>query len=94
MTKAVAGLRRWAAGVAGDAAAVELLVCRFGGRYARTYWPWVRPCRATGWWWLDADRLAGYAGRLSGERRRLLMLAVSLLDRDTEAKPVVEDVAA
>jgi hypothetical protein len=82
MTKVVAGLRRWAAGAPTDEAAVELLVCRFGGRYARSYWPWVQPCPAPGWWWLDADQLAKYAAKVAGERQRVLLLAARLIDGD------------
>jgi hypothetical protein len=80
MAKVVAGLRRWAAGAPTDEAAVELLVCRFGGRYARSSWPWVHPCRAPGWWWLDGTQLARYAAKVSGERPRVLLLAARLLD--------------
>lgn len=79
MAKPVAGLRQLASGVPEHEAAIELLVCRFGGRYARTCWPWVRPCAAPGWWWVDPDALAVHAQHCSGERRRMLMLAVELL---------------
>jgi hypothetical protein len=89
MTKVVTGVRRWAAGALTDEAAVELLVCRFGGRYARSSWPWVRPCRAPGWWWLDGRQLAWYAARVSGERQRVLLLAARLVDGD-ETVPEVD----
>lgn len=79
MFKPVGGLRRWASGVPEHEAAVELLVCRFGGRYARACRPWVRPCPSPGWWWVDADALAVHAQHCSGDRRRVLMLAVELL---------------
>ena len=74
----VAGLRRWAHGLATDEAAVELLV-GMGARFTRPGSPWVKRCARPGWFWLDPDELTCYRGRLTPGQRRLLALVVTLL---------------
>ena len=78
----VDGLRRWAQGAITDVAAVELLVCSFGGRHVRPGVSWVRPCARPGWYWLDADALAAFAATRAGDERRVLTLAARLVDGD------------
>lgn len=77
------GLRRWAQGSPADAAAVELLIRSYSGQYVRPSWPWVRPCRRPGWFWLDDDALARHARKVTGERHRVLPLAATLLGAET-----------
>ena len=74
----VAGLRRWAQGLATDEAAVELLV-GMGARFTRPGSAWVKPCARPGWFWLDPDELARYRGRLTPGQQRVLDLVVTLL---------------
>ena len=76
------GLRRWARGSLSDQAVVELLASYGNGRHVRTGVAWVRPCARPGWYWLDADALAEFAGTRSGEERRVLALAARLVDGD------------
>lgn len=79
----VDGLRLWARGAVTDEAAVELLASWAGGRHIRPGATWVRPCARPGWYWLDADRLAAYAGMLpDGQEKRVLTLAARLVDGD------------
>ena len=73
------GLRRWSAGSATDAAAVELLALVAGGRLLRVPAPWVRPCGRLGWFWLDPEPLAQLQSRLAGVDRHLVALVVALL---------------
>ena len=73
------GLRRWAAGSATDAAAVELLGLVAGGRLLAGSCPWVRPCPRLGWYWLDSEPLALLQVGLAGRDRRLVGLVVTLL---------------
>ena len=79
MSATAAGLRRWAAGSASDAAAVELLALVAGGRLLDRSCPWVRPCGRLGWFWLDPAPLTGLLARLRGRDRRLVGLVVALL---------------
>lgn len=79
MTAAAAGLRRWAAGSATDAAAVELLALAAGGRLLTRSSPWVRPCGRLGWFWLDPRPLAELKLGLRGQDRRIVALVVALL---------------
>jgi hypothetical protein len=74
----VAGLRRWAHGLATDEAAVELLV-GMGAWFTRPGSTWVKPCARPGWFWLDPHELARYPGRLTPGQQRLLALVVTLL---------------
>jgi len=73
------GLRRWSAGSATDAAAVELLALVARGRLVRVSAPWVRPCGRLGWYWLDPKPLVQLQGRLIGVDRHLVALVVALL---------------
>lgn len=76
------GLRRWARGSLSDLAAVELLTSYANGRHVRPGVAWVRPCARPGWYWLDADALAAFASTRTGDERRVLALAVRLVDGD------------
>jgi hypothetical protein len=78
----VAGLRRWAEGSATDEAAVELLVS-LGTRLTHRNCPWIRPCRRSGWFWLDPDQLRRFPRRLTAHERRVLALVVALLTDQT-----------
>lgn len=73
------GLRRWSAGSATDAAAVELLALGAGGRLLRHSSPWVRPCGRLGWYWLDPEPLVQLQSRLAAVDRHLVALVVALL---------------
>lgn len=75
----VAGLRAWARGSYAEEAAVELLARSFGGRFASTGWPWVRPCEHSGWFWLDPEGIWTGSGVLSGGERRLLNVVAALV---------------
>ena len=79
MTATVVGLRRWAAGSASDAAAVELLALVAGGRLLDRSCPWVRPCARLGWFWLDPAPLTGLLAGMRGRDRQLVGLVVALL---------------
>jgi hypothetical protein len=69
-------LRRWAHGLHGVEAAVELLLRAFDGRFASPDWPWI--VRDGDCVWLDADRIAGEMGALSGGQQRVLAVARAL----------------
>jgi hypothetical protein len=73
------GLRRWSAGSATDAAAVELLALVARGRLLQGSAPWVRPCGRLGWFWLDPEPLVQLQARLVGADRHLVALVVALL---------------
>lgn len=75
----IAGLRAWAKGSYPEEAAVELLARSFGGRFASTGWPWVRPCEGGGWFWLDPDAIWTGSGGLSSGERRLLNVVAALV---------------
>lgn len=75
----LAGLRAWARGDYAEESAVELLARAFGGRFASSEWPWVRPCDQDGWYWLDADAIWVGTGMLSGGERRLLSVVGALV---------------
>lgn len=79
MNATIAGLRSWARGAYAEEAAVELLARSFGGRFASTSWPWVRPCNGGGWYWLDADAIWTGSGALSGGERRILNVVAALV---------------
>ena len=81
------GLRRWSAGSATDAAAVELLALVARGRLLRPSAPWVRPCGRLGWFWLDPEPLVQLQGRLVGSDRHLLALVVALLGNARTTRP-------
>lgn len=90
------GLRRWSAGSATDAAAVELLALVARGRLVKESAPWVRPCGRLGWFWLDPEPLVQLQGRLAGADRHLVALVVALLSngRTKRPAPVQGQVAA
>lgn len=75
----IAGLRTWARGLLPAEAAVELLINALGGRLLDG--PWVRQ-DDLGRWWFDTKAAAAEAGVLSGGERRVLAIAVSLVDSD------------
>ncbi|WP_229670263.1 hypothetical protein [Microlunatus endophyticus] len=79
LAASVAGLRAWARGSYAEEAAVELLARAFGGRFASSSWPWVRPCDRSGWFWLDPGGIWAGAGMLSGGERRLLNVVGALV---------------
>ena len=79
MTAIAVGLRRWAAGSATDAAAVELLALVAGGRLLSRSSPWVQPCGRLGWFWLDPEQLVLLQARLVGVDRHLVALVIALL---------------
>ena len=83
----LAGLRRWAEGSVTDEAAVELLASWSSGCLIRPGVAWVRPCRAAGFFFLDGDALAAYAASRAGDERRVLLLAVALLNGRTMPRP-------
>ena len=72
-------LRTWAAGSHPLAAAVELLICAFDGRFARADRAWIR-IEPNGYVWLDADVLHAGLGPLSGGERRVLEVVCALAD--------------
>jgi hypothetical protein len=77
------GLRWWAQGALPDQAAVELLARSSGGRLLRPGVPWVRACRRSGWYWLDADALTAHAATLPDGPQRDVLLLAALLVGDT-----------
>lgn len=79
LSTTIAGLRSWAKGSYAEEAAVELLARSFGGRFASTSWPWVRPCDHSGWFWLDPDAIWTGSGSLSGGERRMLNVVAALV---------------
>jgi hypothetical protein len=72
-----ADLRRCAKGLYGLETAVELLIRAFGGRFARTGYPWVVEGESRRFW-LDADQIGTFAGGLSGGERRILAVVHAL----------------
>lgn len=88
------GLRRWSAGSATDAAAVELLALVSDGRLVKRSCPWVQPCGRLGWFCLDAGPLVQLQGRLQGVDRHLVALVVALLANKTVSKAGRTDVEA
>jgi hypothetical protein len=72
----VRGLRRWAAGLLGLEAAVELLLRASGGRFGRAGCPWIRV--ENGCVWLDPDLITPNLGGLSGGERRTLAVVDAL----------------
>jgi hypothetical protein len=81
-TRIAAGLRTWADGLRPHEAAAELLIEALDGRLLTG--PWIRHM-PTGTRMLDADVAAAETGHLSGGERRVLAIAVSLID---ERRPV------
>jgi len=72
-------LHDWATGTHPMAAAVELLIRAFDGRFARPDQPWIR-IEATGYVWLDDDALHANLGPLSGGERRVLEVVCALIE--------------
>jgi len=75
-------LRAWARGSYGLEAATELLLRYRGGRFARPGWPWIKDTDARPW--VDFAAVPEGAGALSGDERRVLLIAASF----AEAEPV------
>ncbi len=71
-----AELRRWAHGLLGLEAAVELLLRACGGRLADPSWPWIR--RDCNCLWLDADRITPDVVSLSCVEQGLLVIVEAL----------------
>ena len=71
------GLRSWAAGMYETEAAVELLLRVSAGRFASPGCPWVQQSKA-GVVWLDAERMTGRIGHLSGGEQRVLAVVQAL----------------
>src|SRR3954447_437329 len=71
-----AALRRWARGLYGVEAAVEVLLRACRGRFADPSWPWVRLEEIC--LWLDPDQISPNLGMLSGQERRLLTIVEAL----------------
>lgn len=94
MAATVAGLRRWAAGSATDAAAVELLGLVANGRLLAGSAPWVRPCGRLGWYWLDPQPLILLLAGLKGRDRQLVSLVVALLADTQPGRRVAAQAAA
>lgn len=82
MSATATGLRTWATGAYDQEAGVELLIRAFDGRFAQRGCPWVRACQHPGWFWVDTDAIAEYAGGLSGGERRVLAVVASLIGSD------------
>jgi hypothetical protein len=72
----VRGLRRWACGLLGLEAAVELLLRSWGGWFATPGWPWIRV--ENGCVWLDPDQIPANAAELSGGEQRVLAVVDAL----------------
>ena len=83
------GRRRfWAACSLSLTAAVELLIRRFGGRFAAATTPRIR-FELTGAIWLDDRYLpAGLGGLSGGERRILTVVVVAALAEATGARRI------
>ena len=76
-------LRTWAAGSHPLAAAIELLIRAFDGRFARADQPWIR-VEPNGHVWLDDEVLHAGLRPLSGGERRVLDVVCALAnDRRT-----------
>lgn len=73
-------LREWACGTYPLEAAAELVIRAAGGRLLRG--PWVLWDDERARYWFDAETAAENGGYLSGGERRLLDIAVSLVDRE------------
>ena len=82
MSATAMGLRTWSKGDFVQEAGVELLIRAFDGRFAERGWPWVRPCRRPGWFWIDTEAITQRSGCLSGGERRVLSVVASLIGRD------------
>ncbi len=85
-SEVLVGLRRWSAGSATDAAAVELLALVADGRLIQRSCPWVQACGRLGWFCLDAGPLTQLQGRLRGADRHLVALVVALLTNKPVSK--------
>jgi hypothetical protein len=71
-------LRSWAAGTHPTAAAVELILRAFNGRFSLPGNPWIRD--EDGRYWLDVTAIEPNVGALSGGERRLLLIVADLVD--------------
>lgn len=72
----LASLRRWARGMHGCEAAVELLIRGHGGKFAGLDQPWMRTgARQT---WVDFEVVGEHTGCLSGGEQLFLLITVSI----------------
>jgi len=70
-------LRAWAKGMHTTAAAVELLIRGFGGRFAAPDNPWIQPREHIGHW-VDVEAISGNIGALSSGERAYLLITASI----------------
>jgi len=73
-------LRAWAKGMHTTAAAVELLIRGFGGRFAASgnpWIPWIQPREHIGHW-VDLAAIPGNIGELSSGERAYLLITASI----------------
>ena len=70
-------LRAWAKGIDSSAAAVELLIRGFDGRYAAADNPWIQSREHVGHW-VDVDAIPGNIGALSSCERAYLLITASI----------------
>jgi len=70
-------LRAWAKGMHTTAAAVELLIRGFGGRFAAPGQPWIQPREHVGHW-ADLEAIPGSIGALPGGERAYLLITASI----------------
>lgn len=71
-------LRQWARGLLTLEAAVDLIIAGVNGRLLDG--PWI--CHEENRTWFDADIAAAECGSLSGDERRVLEIATSLVSSD------------
>jgi len=70
-------LRAWAKGIDSSAAAVELLIRGFDGRFAAADNPWIQSREHVGHW-VDVDAIPGNIGALSSCERAYLLITASI----------------
>jgi len=70
-------LRAWAKGIHTTAAAVELLIRGFDGRFAAPGNPWIQPREHVGHW-ADLEAIPGNIGALSSGERAYLLITASI----------------
>ena len=70
-------LRAWAKGIDTSAAAVELLIRGFDGRFAAADNPWIQSREHVGHW-VDVDAIPGNIGALPNSERAYLLITASI----------------
>jgi len=70
-------LRAWAKGIHTSAAAVELLIRGFDGRFAAADNPWIQPREHVGHW-VDVEAIPGNSGALPSCERAYLLITASI----------------